>query len=482
MYRSATLARLVLCFIATCSGAILAQESGELNQWQVSLDQGDSFEAIHVPGAVEDQIDANFDGVSIYKTKLPTIQLAEHQRLLLHFQAVATEATVFVDGERAGEHLGGWTPFTVDITDQYRQSNPDRAANCWITVRVDELVGHNTQGFLPVITNHFGGIWQPVTWEIANSSAILANAISVRARFSEQQLVIATPFLRKRSDAVSLQYSIRPLQLNRDEPDGPWHPLEVVSSTVEPSDRIPIVSAEANDLHEVQSAVVNVPFPLKRWSPGQPQRYEIRIRMSLVGDSISSAKAMDQAQLKMGFRTFAADGAEFRLNEQPIVIRGLLNWGYAPPRFAPSLDEQWMRDEIQFARARGFNLMKFCLWIPPKRYLELCDELGMLTWIEYPTWHPRLDQQHLRDLRQEYAEFYEFDRNHCSIVLRSLTCETGPSADLEVVRASTNNANSLSRTRSWKTTAAGFNGIECTIFMTITRMEIITLGFRPCRV
>lgn len=69
--------------------------------------------------------------------------------------------------------------------------------------------------------------------------------------------------------------------------------------------------------------------------------------------------------------------------------------------------------------------MKFCLFVPPKKYLELCDELGMLAWVEYPTWHPKLDEKHLAELRQEYAEFFAFDCNHPSVILRSLTCETG---------------------------------------------------------
>ena len=97
-----------------------------------------------------------------------------------------------------------------------------------------------------------------------------------------------------------------------------------------------------------------------------------------------------------------------------------------------------MRKEIRFAKELGFNLMKFCLWIPPKRYLELCDEMGMLAWVEYPTWHPQLDEQHLPELQVEYEEFFRFDRNHPSVVLRSLTCETGPSADINVIRDLTN--------------------------------------------
>ena len=89
--------------------------------------------------------------------------------------------------------------------------------------------------------------------------------------------------------------------------------------------------------------------------------------------------------------------------------------------------ERWRRD-IQLAKAMGFNLMKFCLWVPPREFFDLCDEEGMLVWQEYPTWHPKLDQAHKADLLKEYEEFYAYDRNHPSVILRSLTCETGASA------------------------------------------------------
>ena len=96
--------------------------------------------------------------------------------------------------------------------------------------------------------------------------------------------------------------------------------------------------------------------------------------------------------------------------------------------------------------------MKFCLWIPPRRFLELADEMGMLVWLEYPTWHPQLDKEHLPDLQQEFGEFFQYDRVHPSAMLRSLTCETGPSADIQVIqslydRAASRNPRSARRGR-----------------------------------
>ena len=50
----------------------------------------------------------------------------------------------------------------------------------------------------------------------------------------------------------------------------------------------------------------------------------------------------------------------------------------------------------------------------------------MLTWIEYPTWHSKWTADQLPTLEKEFTEFFYYDRNHPSVLLRSLTCETGP--------------------------------------------------------
>ena len=167
---------------------------------------------------------------------------------------------------------------------------------------------------------------------------------------------------------------------------------------------------------------------LPNWTVERPALHTLEI------DTTNQAGLVGQElDCRFGLRKFTVNAEQFLLNAQPIQIRGLLNWGYAPPSIAPSVDQAWMRKEIEFAKARGFNLMKFCLWIPPKRYLELCDEMGMLAWIEYPTWHPQLTPEFLPQLKQEYDEFFVHVRPHPSVVLHSLTCETGPSADLEVL-------------------------------------------------
>ena len=428
--------------IAALSSSGLTQElherQGTLNQWHVSIDGGKSFQKFDSIGSIEDKIDPNFDGVSIYKSVLPNLKLGDSDRLIVKFEGVATHAKVFVSEELVGEHLGAWTPFLMDITNEYLGGSKDTDP-VELKVVVDEMVGHNTQGFLPIVTNHFGGIWKPVTWEIEGVANIVEHAVSIRLDREEQILELEVPVYQKIRSLLAvnqksqLRCGIRELEPWVSQPTSDWQELEIKSFQAVKENGDYVQSASDGFSDTTFHVTLSSPQSLKPWSPDSPQRYEFRI--GLLSNSSGDQELLDEFQTKIGFRKFETNGSRFLLNGQPTNIRGLLNWGYAPPSMAPSLDESWMRRELQIAKQRGFNMMKFCLWVPPKRYLELCDEMGMLAWMEYPTWHPKLDADHLPELRREYAEFFRYDRNHASVVLRSLTCETGPSAELAVIQS-----------------------------------------------
>ncbi|MCA9063304.1 MAG: hypothetical protein KDA96_09605, partial [Planctomycetaceae bacterium] len=185
------------------------------------------------------------------------------------------------------------------------------------------------------------------------------------------------------------------------------------------------------ETEQIVSLSVVVPG-FQRWSPESPALYDVDV--SLLRTVDRQPHVSDQVSCRAAFRDIRVKGDQLLLNDQPLQIRGVLNWGYAPPRTAPSIDPQFWKQEIELAQAYGFNLIKFCLWVPPRGYLEMADEAGMLTWMEYPTWHSQWTPDQLPALQREFTEFFHYDRSHPSVVLRSLTCETGPSADLAVIR------------------------------------------------
>lgn len=364
-------------------------------------DPSNAWKTVSVPSSFQSHESPNFHGIGWYRKDLGEIQVPRGRRLLVHFQAAATEAEVWCDGERLGSHLGGWTPFRFDITDVVRK-NPSKAHE--IRVRLDEKPGHNTQGFLPIIAPHFGGLWQDVSLITVPETYIDDLQLMSIGDLEGGSIRVEFPLVGSSAGALT-NLAIKA----RLKGEMAWAELK------------PRVF-HSNDC---LCAVASISTP-RLWSPADPALFEIELSLPQPGG--------DKVRSRAAFRPIEAFGPELRLNGQPLNVRGILNWGYSGPRVEPNPGEAVWRQELEFAKANGFNLMKFCLWVPPPRYLELADELGVLTWMEYPTWHPTLTQKFLVPLRREFREFFALDRNHPSVILRSLTCETGPSAELQVIK------------------------------------------------
>jgi hypothetical protein len=372
--------------------------------WHFQRDgaKGDDWKIVHVPSSFEQHEGVKFDGVGWYRKSIAAFPLPVGKRVLLHFQAAATEAEVCWNGEKLGTHLGGWTPFRFDITEQVRKAPAGRPHE--LRVRLDEKVGHNTQGFLPAIAPHFGGLWQDVQLIVVPETCCDDLKLLAVGNLEKSEIRLDIPVS---GTVPAAKPSVEVRCRLRGEADWFAPPLRTTYS----GDRIEVLAAVKN------------PRP---WSPDEPNLYEVQL--------VLGGENGDRVSTRVGFRTLEVFGPQLRLNGRPLQIRGVLDWGYSSPLVAPNPGEAVWRRELEFARRRGFNMMKFCLWVPPKRYLELADEEGMLVWMEYPTWHPTLTRQFIESLRREFDEFFHYDRNHPSVVLRSLTCETGAGAELPVIQ------------------------------------------------
>lgn len=363
--------------------------------WQIRPENdADGWRAVQVPAAFETALGVVFDGVAVYRRTLP-LPAEKAAAVRVEFDAVATHATVFCNGTKVGEHLGGWTPFRVDLTAALQWTGDDV-----LEVRVDEKVGHNTQGFLPVIQPHFGGIWQPVTLCLDDGPVL--DRLCWRAdRSGDGQLACEVRVLGAAGRTLH---------------------VEVRCGEQAPAALLP-VAADGTARGSAPLADARL------WTPGAPVLHPLCLRL-LEGD-----RELDRLERRIGWRELRADGKRVLWNGMPFQMRGILHWGYSPPHLAPPVDPAWWRPQLERFAAMGFNTLKCCLWVPPRCVYELCDELGIAVWQEYPTWHPRMDQAHKQELLAEYAEFFAFDRAHPSVAFRSITCETGHGADLDVVQA-----------------------------------------------
>ncbi|HMP04336.1 MAG TPA: glycoside hydrolase family 2 TIM barrel-domain containing protein, partial [Gemmatales bacterium] len=412
---------------AKAEGRRLLSLDGE---WRFRREGANEWKSVCVPGAWQHHEGMDFQGVGWFE-KAINVSLAPGRRLVIHFDAVATHVTVFWNDVQIGEHLGGWTPFRFDVTDLVRQSEPGQQQR--LRLRVDEKVGHNTQGFLPIIQPHFGGFWQSVRLLDLPSIFFEDHRAALLPQTNPRVLKLSVPLVDRAPEKTSPDFNQVVVQ---------WRPVGTTdwkeqafdltfatqhrrSGRLVPVGQEPDPALLNENVLADDQLRLHLPIPeLPTWSPERPDLLEVRVAIP----------GYDAFTTRTALRTIEAEGANLKLNGQPLIVRGVLNWGYYPPRLAPSPDPEVWRADLRLIKSWGFNLMKCCLWVPPKRLLEIADEEGVLIWMEYPTWHPKIDQKHREELLREYAEFFEFDRNHPAVILRSLTCETGHQADLVVIQ------------------------------------------------
>ena len=274
----------------------------------------DEWKTVTVPSSFEQHEGIEFNGVGWYRKRIEPFALSPGERVLLHFQAAATEATVWWNGEKLGTHLGAWTPFRFDVTEEVRKAAAGQPHE--LLVRVDEKVGHNMQGFLPAVAPHFGGLWQEVALLIVPATYCDDLHLLAVGDLGASEVRLEVPLAGDVPQGVPAVTVRARLRGTRD-----W---VVLSPSIARSGDTLICRAPVPDAHP--------------WSPVEPHLYDVELALpGSNGDLIST---------RVGFRSVEVFGQQLRLNGRPLQIRGLLNWGYSPPLAAPNPGEEAWRREL----------------------------------------------------------------------------------------------------------------------------------------
>lgn len=117
------------------------------------------------------------------------------------------------------------------------------------------------------------------------------------------------------------------------------------------------------------------------------------------------------------------EGHKVYVDGRPFFARGYLSWGWYPEVGHTNPPDEAIRHELRVARERGFNLVKFCLWVPPHRFLEIVREEGFFAWLELPLWDPAPNVQAQAKMAAELERIVRQYRRHGHIVLWTVGCE-----------------------------------------------------------
>lgn len=316
-------------------------------------------------------------------------------RVLLHFQAVDYDATVWIDGHEVGRHRGGFTPFTFDITDHLRPGHPFT-----LTVRArDPHTGAQARGKQAtwyanseVFYTRTTGIWQTVWLEHVPDSYIRRPKI--------------TPDVAGRRFLLTV-------------PIAHTQPGQRVRATVTSETGSAIAGDEVACANNLASQLVLqfAPDQVRLWHPEDPYLYSITLELVDGG-----GRLIDKIVTEAGLRSVAVAGKEILLNGQPLFQQLVLDQGYWPDGLMTAPTEQHIVDDIRLALDAGFNGARLHQKVFEESYLYHADRMGFLVWAEFADWGcsglgPSGDNQRPEaNYIGQWLEVLERDYSHPSII------------------------------------------------------------------
>ncbi len=349
-----------------------------------------------------------YSGYAWYQRKLDLEASMLTGEVLLTFGAVDYWCEVFVNGTKAGEHEGGYTPFTLVVgsllhpgrnTLAVRVYDPMQTSNG--NQRHPEFPLERSTGkppFGPLDIPHgkqewyinVGGIWQDVTLTAVPKTYIQSVHVSGTM------------------DGTATVH----VELAGDEAD-----VLIEASILWPGQ---VVATRTTESLSFALKVDDVQL----WSLAHPALYTLVIK---VGD--------DEVSTRFGFREVTTRDGMICVNNEPVYLIAALDQDFYLDTIYTPPSEAYLRDEFQKAKELGLNCLRCHIKPPDPLYLSLADEMGLLVWAEIPSWrtfYPKgmyhTDQLTIDDALKQRVEntlleMIERDFNHPSLIIWTIVNE-----------------------------------------------------------
>jgi len=321
-----------------------------------------------------------------YKDFIPAVwyqravTLAKEQltgRVLLHFGAVDYACQVWVNGKKAGEHKGGYTSFTFDITAFATEGENN------ITVYASDNHRNGRQPSGKQSREYYShdcdytrttGIWQTVWLEFVPANYI--------------KLVRFYPNIKE--GTLTIQAVTKGNGLLQAEA---------------------FYEGRSSGCAEAQTSGGNVTLKvalteLHLWEAGAGRLYDLELSFG-----------EDRVKSYFGMRNVEIQGERFLINGKSVFQRLVLDQGFYPDGIYTAPSDEALKKDIELSLAAGFNGARLHQKVFEARFLYYCDRLGYIVWGEQANWG--LDYSApdgLKHFLPEWMEALERDFNHPAIV------------------------------------------------------------------
>ena len=367
-----------------------------------------------VPGIIQ-QVFPDYHGVAWYWTtfRMPR-RAVGNERVLIKFGAVDYLAEVWVNGKPVGGHEGGETPFELDVTAAASASRENllavRAINPHETP-IDGFVLKETPhrhkasvNYMPGRSYNHGGFYLPV--ELAIMPAVRIESVFARPDW--------------RTGCVAVTITVR---------NATSRPARGrLCAFVEPAFDGELIETAASDCllavgesaHRIELSVADP----RLWSLDDPYLY--RVQVSLCAQGRGAAGAAHSRSVRFGFRDFRVKDGFFYLNGKRLFLKSSHTGNHFPIGQITPMNPDLMRRDLLYAKACGFNMIRFIAGVAWPEQLDCCDEIGLMVYEEHLAGWELADSPHMAErYDRSTREMILRDRNHPSVTIWGMLNETG---------------------------------------------------------
>lgn len=335
-----------------------------------------------------------------YHRTLPVdgAKLAENN-LLLHFEGSDYVTKLWVNGQFAGSHKGGYARFSFDITKLVRDGEND------LTVKVED--SYDTQqprGKQRWRSESYScwyvqttGIWKTVWMEYAPK--VRMESVKLTPNLADGTLK-----LEVRVAAPQVMYG-GDLQVEALVTfEGAFVMKSILAVHCD-------CVRSSLDLIKTNGGRVPACFEgsVKAWTPENPNLYDIVFRL------LYRQEVLDEVGSYFGMRQIGIEGAKVLLNGYPVYQRLILDQGYWKESHLTPPSEEALIEDIEKIKAMGYNGLRKHQKTEDERFLYWCDVKGMLVWCEMPSTYWYSDKA-VEQFTKEWLEIVNQNYNHTCII------------------------------------------------------------------
>ncbi|WP_297059210.1 glycoside hydrolase family 2 protein [uncultured Duncaniella sp.] len=348
----------------------------------------------------------NYQGVAWYRKHFTVPEEIAGKDVTLHFEGIMGKQKIYVNGRLVKEHLGGYLPVTVSLT----ENGVKPGEECVVAVMADNS---DDKDFPPGKKQHsldfayHGGIYRDV-WMIAKSPVAITDAIEADKVAGGGVFVHFDNISDKGAD----------VNVNTDVANSSSRTRKVTVETtlMDPQGRLvrrvsnPLSIKPGETRTVAQSIHVKNP---ELWSPDTPSLYRVESRVK------EGKTSIDGGVTRVGIRSFEFDGDKgFILNGKPFgqLVGANRHQDFAYVGNALPNSQQW-RDAKRL-RDAGCRIIRVAHYPQDPSFMDACDELGMFVIVATPGWqYWNKDPKFAGYVHRNTREIIRRDRNHPSVLM-----------------------------------------------------------------